>query len=156
MSDFLNDLVQGIGRAIDQIRTDVNAGMARVELMEKSLTQAAKTNQDLAAAVTDTLRKSFQAISEKTDQQTEDLRKSMEGLNEGLSRQPARAPKSKTMVLNKSFEGEQSKEMSRDDILKSLTSLFEKGDPNVTSMDIIRFEASGQIAPQVQKVLGLV
>ena len=153
VSEFLADLVDRVGEAIDNLRAVTDE---RFEKMEKSLSDVAKVNQSAVAAMTETLRKSYQAVAEKTDQQAQDLRKSLGDLNAELSKAPARGPKTKTHVLSKSFgERANDRAMNKEDILKSLTDMFEKGDPNVTSMDIVRFESGGSLSPHVMKALGL-
>lgn len=149
VSDFLADLVDRVGDAIDGIRKNLDS---RVEAIEKSLLTVCEANQSVVQAVAETLRKSFQAVSEKTDQQAETLRKSLDILNDELSRTPARAPKAKVSVLEKGFNDEEKGiEMSKADILKSLSDMFERGEPGVTSLDVIRFESSGVLPPHIQK-----
>ncbi len=152
VSDFLAALVDKVGEAIDGIR---QAQTERLDAIEKSLFKATEANQNIALSIVDTLKKSFQSVADRTDRQTEDLRKSVEALNNELAKQPLRTPKSKTTVLQKSFEGGEGekKEMSKDQILKSLTSMFERGDPAVTSMDIVRFESGGSLSPHLIKKL---
>jgi hypothetical protein len=153
VSDFLADLVDKVSGAIDGIRKETETRFAAIE---KSLAANITASQELTKALSDSLRKSFQAVAEKADLQSEDLRKSLETLNSELSRTPAHTPKSKTTVLSKSFgDDSDKKEMSKTDILKSLTDLYEKGDPGVTSLDIIRFESGGSLSPAVEKLLGL-
>jgi len=151
VSDFLADLVKKVGSAIDGLKT---AASERFETIEKSLDAVIQSNKDVTLAVSDTLRKSFQAVSEKTDRQAEQLEKSLENLDKVLTTTPAAQVKSKLNVLEKSFSsGDDKPVLSRTAILKSLTDMFEEGNPAVTSMDILRFESNGALAPHIKKLL---
>jgi len=154
VSDFLADLVSKVGEAIDGFQKSIDD---RFEAIEKSLADVVLTNQDVTIAVADTLRKSFQAVSEKTDQQAEQLQKSLADLDATLSTTPRTQLKSKLNVLEKSFsdggDASEGKVMSRPAISKALTEMFEAGNPGVTSMDVLRFESNGALSPKIRELL---
>ena len=153
VSDFLAELVTKICSAVDSIRKSVDD---RMNAMEKSLTDSVARGQQVEQAFIDALKKSFQAVTTKTDEQAEELRKSIEGMGVELGKMPARNLKSKTTVLEKSFgENSEPKTISKSGILKSLTSMVEAGDPDISSMDVLRFESGGYLTPAVKKKLGL-
>jgi hypothetical protein len=150
VSDFLSDLVGLVGEAIDGLK---EATEARFEQIEKSLAKSCEIQETTNLAIVETLKKSFQAVSEKTDIQAEDLVKSIKNLNDELSKAPAGLPKSKTHILEKSFGDDGEKTMSKSEIMKSLRDLYDKGDAGVTSMDIVKFEGSGILSPHIRKML---
>ena len=148
VSEFLADLVTKVGDAIDGIRKSVDD---RFNALEKSVADGLVQNQKTTGLVVDALKKSFELVSSRADAQASELQKSLSDFGAEYGQQPARKLKARTStVLDKSFveEGD-SPAMAKSMILKSMTDMFERGEPGITSMDIIRFESGGHLSPHL-------
>lgn len=149
VSDFLSDLVDQVGFAIDGIKKAIDA---RMDAMEKSLAKVAGFNGELAKS----LKTSFTAMDEGmkgTHTGLEDLRKSVSE----MATAPARTRKSVTTTLEKSFDQvaqTDDSKMGKKDILKAMETALEKSVEGITAMDIVRFETTGQMNPNVAKAIG--
>lgn len=140
VSDFLSDLVDQVGFALDRIEKSVKERLAE---MEKSIESVKVFNSKLAKS----LKMSFEAM----DGGIEDLRKSFDTIADA----PAHGRKSVT-TLEKSFgENGETKAPKKADVLNAMQMALEKSVEGITSMDIVRYEATGDMPPHVAKVLGL-
>lgn len=143
VSDFLADLVDQVGFAIDTMRESIDA---RMDAMEKSLSDVTAFNGGLAKS----LKTSFREMDTGLDT----LKKSFDGMADT----PVRGRKSIT-TLNKSFaggEGENAdKAPGRKDIIAALDTALEKSIDGVSAMDVVRFETTGTLSKSAAKAIGM-
>jgi hypothetical protein len=137
VSEFLTEFTKLQGRITDALRGDV----------EKSLQSSAHTAQILA--------KSFNAIMKSQNE----LAKSLAALEARLTNvesQPV-GRKAVVNVVEKSFNHsagvqEPSKELSKGEKLQKLTDLALQGGQGVTIQDVINFETSDQLRPELESL----
>lgn len=143
VSDFLADLVDQVGFAIDGIRADV---AARMDTVEKSLAGVAAFNDGLA--------KSLKTSFTEMDNGLDTLKKSVDGMADA----PIHSRKSVT-TLNKSFAGasdeDGNKAIGRKDIISALDTALEKSVEGVAPMDIVRFETTGTLSKSAATAIGM-
>lgn len=143
VSDFLSDLVDQVGFAIDGIRESVTA---RMDAMAKSMADVSAFNNGLA--------KSLKASFKGMDSGLETLKKSVDGMADA----PARGRKSVT-TLSKSFAGESdtdsNKAIGRKEVLRALDTALEKSVDGVNPMDIVRFETTGTLSKTAAAAIGM-
>ncbi len=144
VSDFLADLVDQVGFAIDSMQQSVND---RMDAMEKSLANVATFNGELAKS----LKISFMEM----DSGLETLKKSVDGMGDA----PVHGRKSVT-TLSKSFAGgddnSAGKVPGRKDIIKALDTALEKSVEGVNPMDIVRFETTGTLSKSAAEAIGMI
>lgn len=144
VSDFLADLVDQVGFAIDSMQQSVND---RMDAMEKSLANVATFNGELAKS----LKISFMEM----DSGLETLKKSVDGMGDA----PVHGRKSVT-TLSKSFAGgddnSAGKAPGRKDIIKALDTALEKSVEGVNPMDIVRFETTGTLSKSAAEAIGMI
>ena len=144
VSDFLADLVDQVGFAIDSMQQSVND---RMDAMEKSLANVTAFNGELAKS----LKTSFMEMDSGLDI----LKKSVEGMGDA----PVHGRKSVT-TLSKSFAGgddnSSGKAPGRKDIIKALDTALEKSVEGVNPMDIVRFETTGTLSKSAAEAIGMI
>jgi hypothetical protein len=146
VSDFLSDLVEEVGKAIDGLKSEVRG---RLDGIEKSLADAG----NLRAQVTEAFSMSMKGLLDLVKSSSvnlEDLKKSIDELGS----QPVHGRKSKLTVLEKSFNANENENtLTKSQILSTLTEMVISGQEGVTANDIVRFESGGSLNPAVlQKV----
>lgn len=129
VSDFLAELVNQIGESVDSTNHLVKS-------------QQRETNKNIVE-----LAKSLKGIGEALSGVMERI--------EAVEKTPVSPRKS---VLSKSEKGVQrfedvEVEMSKSQILNKMTNLVEKGDPSVNADDVIRFESTGRMRPEIKETI---
>lgn len=138
VSDFLNEFTRLHGQIVDSLRDDVS----------KSLNSSSQTATILA--------KSFNAIMKSQNE----LSKSIENLAARLDtveRQPV-GRKAMVNVVEKSFNHsagiqEPIQELSKAEKLSKLTAMAMQGNQGVAINDVIHYESTGQLRPELEKLL---
>lgn len=138
VSDFLAELVYGIGNRLDELEKAIHS---RINDMEKSL-------GEMGGAMAISIRGGM----EQASLGVEDLRKSLAQVVEA----PAYRRRSVATVMEKSFNpgaGPAENTLSKSQVLSRMTAMVEGGKSGVTPQDVVRFESSGHLSPAVQALV---
>lgn len=137
VSDFLAEFTRVYGAITDTLRNDVNKSLQTSEhvsnILAKSFNAIMKSQNELA--------KSIQELSERLD---------------SVERQPV-GRKAQVSIMEKSFnhsagleEGKQ--ELSKSEKLEKLSNMAINGQNGVTISDVIQFESTGTLRPELQHI----
>lgn len=138
VSGFLNEFTRLQGAIIDALREDVN----------KSLETSTHTSMVLA--------KSFNAIMKSQNALAKSIQELTERI-EAVERQPV-GRKAVVNVVEKSFSHSagvtgSDKELTKSQKLSKLTDLALKGTEGVTIQDVIQYESTGILRPELEDIL---
>ena len=128
VSDFLSDITTQIGESIDSVNTLIKS---EINGVTDSVREIAKAMKDIGESTVELIQR----------------------MNE-IERTPIGSRKS---VLTKGEKGisrfDSGTELSKAQVLNKLTSMFEKSENGVTADDVIGFEASGRMKPELKEII---
>ncbi len=129
VSDFLSDMITQVGESIDNMN----------ELMKSEVTGVHEAVKEIA--------KSLKDVGEATLQLTQRMTE--------IEKTPIGVRKSVLTHLEKGIArfGEGDKELNKSQVLTKMVGLVEKGGTIVTTDDVISFENSGKIRPEVEELI---
>lgn len=137
VSDFLAEFTRVYGAITDTLRDDVNKSLQTSEhvsnILAKSFNAIMKSQNELA--------KSIQELSERLD---------------SVERQPV-GRKAQVSIMEKSFNHsagleEGKRELSKSEKLDKLSNMAINGQNGVTISDVIQFESTGTLRPELQHI----
>lgn len=146
VSDFLGDLVDQVGFALDSIKKSIET---RMDSMEKSLSGVMAFNGELAKSLKTSFTEMDRGITQNMGEMDK-LAKSFDTL--------ADAPQGRKSLttFSKSFgESETSAPTTKKDVLKMMDQALEKSIDGITAMDIVRYDSTGELSPKAAKALGM-
>lgn len=154
VSDFLSQFTRINGDILDTLRSDINKSLETsshtATILAKSFNAIMKSQEGL----TNLVKSQASALEGQGE-----LIKSLQDRLEGVEKQPA-VRKSVINTMEKSFDhsaglasaGEK-QELSKSEKVEKLTNMAMNGENGVTVNDVVSFESTGQVRPELNQYL---
>lgn len=160
VSDFLSDLVDAVGNRLEKIEKSFNERLTTLEGAAVSQHQAQREAMVEIAksfgAIRDEFQKSFAGQEDLKKSIQDDLKKSIDALGDApMHRRKSLLPGS-SQVIEKSFGANDNVDptatLSKSFVTNKLFTWAQAGQNGINSQDVLRFESSGELRPEVKEL----
>lgn len=151
VSDFLLALTEATSDAIEGIRKSVNDSISSQSqisnVMVKSVNALAKAQTSIIKSI-DSIRGDLANMVERMDalERVPMTRKSISSAGVNVVERP----------LAKSVGAAASTTLSKSEVAAKMSDMILKGEPGITAMDVLSFEAGAELRPEVKAKLGMI